>query len=59
MDKVRPEGEKVAWAMRIKFEQGKTGFSNMFAPASGDSFLWVLSLSVQRKYLVPSGNEKP
>ena len=26
--------------------------------SSGGSFLWVLSLSVQRKYLVPSGNEK-
>jgi len=26
--------------------------------SKGDSFLWVLSLSAQRKYLVPSGDEK-
>jgi len=33
------------------------GFHNQVAPASGDSFLWVLSLSVQRKYLASSGSE--
>ena len=39
--------------------KAKTGFHNTIAHASGGSFLWVLSLSVQRKYLFPGGNEKP
>ena len=38
--------------------KAKTGFHNTIAHASGGSFLWVLSLSAQRKYLVPGGNEK-
>ena len=32
--------------------------NSLVTPATGDDFLWILSLLVQRKYLVPSGNEK-
>ena len=37
--------------------KANNGFHNKIAPASGDSFLWVLSLSVQRKYLASSRSE--
>jgi hypothetical protein len=35
--------------------RARTGLANTVAPTSGDSFLWVLSLSAQRKYLGPGG----
>ena len=37
--------------------KAKTGFDNRLAPATGDDFLWVLSLFVQRKYLALSESE--
>jgi hypothetical protein len=43
--------------MRIKTGQGKKQENSLNTLVAGSSFLWVLSLSVQRKYLVPSGNE--
>jgi hypothetical protein len=38
--------------------KAKTSFHNRIAPESGDDFLWVLSLFVQRKYLAPVGRNQ-
>ena len=37
--------------------RAKPGFHNRIAPATGDDFLWILSLFVQRKYLALSESE--
>ena len=40
-----------------KPDKAKKHKNSLVTPATGDDFLWILYLFVQRKYLVPSGNE--
>jgi hypothetical protein len=40
-----------------KPDKAKKQKNSLVTPATGDSFLWVLSLSAQRKYLASSGSE--